>query len=125
MHKKILIVDDEKALLTVLSDMVKSLNYTVIEAQNGEEALAKWKEFAPDMILLDILMPVKNGFEVLEEIKVKQKSTVPIIILSNLSGDEDLKKGKVLGAISYITKANFSLKEIMEKINNAFENENR
>ena len=120
MKKKILIVDDDRALLTVLKDMVISLNYTVVEAHNGEEALTIYKTEHPDLVLLDILMPKKDGFEVLEDIKILHESVVPIIILSNLSGDEDLKKGSALGATDYITKSNFTLKEIMEKISKAF-----
>jgi len=121
MKKKILIVDDERALLTVLSDMVRSLNYDVIEAIDGVDALKKYAEHHPNMIILDILMPNKSGFDVLEDLKILHESPIPIIILSNLSGDEDMKRGSALGAVDYITKANFTLKEIMGKINKAFE----
>ena len=120
MKKNILIVDDESALRTVLADMVRSLNYDVIEAVDGVDALNKYAEHRPDLILLDILMPNKSGFDVLEDLKILHESPVPIIILSNLSGDEDMKRVSSLGAVDYITKANFTLKEVMEKINKAF-----
>lgn len=124
MQKKILIVDDDPALLNVLSSKVKSLNYTVIEAKDGEQALTKFKKEHPDLVLLDIVMPLKSGFEVLEEIRIKQNSKVPVIILSNLAESQDIETGKNLGAADYITKSNLTLKEIMVKINKAIEGRN-
>ena len=117
MQKKILVVEDDQALLNVLSLKLKSLNYAVIPARDGEQAIIKFKKEPPNLVLLDIAMPVKNGFEVLEEIKIKQKSKVPIIILSNLAGSQDIVTGINFGAIDYITKSNLTLKEIGSKIN--------
>jgi DNA-binding response OmpR family regulator len=117
MQKKILIVEDEKNLLNVLSEKVRSLNYTVIEAKDGEEGIRKYKSEMPDLILLDIIMPLKSGFEVLEELKIKLKSKVPVIILSNLSESQDIETAKNLGAVDYLTKSNLTLEEIMLKIN--------
>jgi DNA-binding response OmpR family regulator len=121
MQKKILIAEDDLALMDVLSTKVKSLNYTVIEAKDGAQALRKFKNETPDLILLDIVMPMKSGFEVLEEIKMKRKSKVPVIILSNLGEEEDIETGMNLGAIDFITKSNFTLKEIMSKISKVIE----
>ena len=121
MKKKILIAEDDAALLAVLRDMVLGLNYTVVEARDGEETLEKYKSERPNLVLLDILMPKKNGFEVLENIKILHESSVPIIILSNLTDNEDMRKGSALGATDYVTKSNFTLKEIVGKINKAFE----
>lgn len=118
MPKKILIAEDEPSLLTVLSKKVKSLGYTVVEAKDGVQALNQFTKEKPDLILLDVVMPIKNGFDVLEEIKMKQKSKVPVIILSNLNESQDIETGKNLGAVDYITKSNLSLREIMVKINN-------
>jgi len=122
MQKKILIVEDDPALLNVLSSKVKSLNYNVIEAKDGAKALSEFEQKSPDLVLLDIVMPLMSGFEVLEEIKIKQKSKVPVIILSNLAEPQDIETGKNLGAIDYITKSNLTLKEIMVKIHKALEN---
>lgn len=121
MPKKILIAEDEPSLLKVLSTKVKSLGYTIIEAKNGQEALDQFKKEKPDLILLDVVMPIKNGFDVLEEIKMKQKSKIPVIILSNLSESQDTETGKNLGAIDYILKSNMSLRDIMVKISSALE----
>ena len=121
MPKKILIAEDEPSLLSVLTSKVKSLDYTVIEAKDGEEALHKFAKEKPDLILLDVVMPIKNGFDVLEEIKMKQKSKVPVIILSNLNEAQDIETAKNLGAVDYITKSNLSLREINVKIHNVLE----
>jgi DNA-binding response OmpR family regulator len=118
MPKKVLIVDDEPGVLHILSSQVQKLNYTVIEAKNGDEALNKFKTERPDLVLLDVVLPVTSGFEVLEKIKIELKSKVPVIILSNLDESEDIETGKKLGAIDFINKSNLSLKEIMEKIRN-------
>jgi two-component system response regulator VicR len=117
MQKKILIVEDDPVLLKVLSTKVKDADYTVVEAKDGKQALAKFKKWHPDLVLLDIVMPLKSGFEVLEEIKIKQKSKTPVIILSNLAEDQNIDKWKKLGASDYITKSNFTLEEIIIKIN--------
>ncbi len=119
MPKKILIAEDEPSLLNVLAKKVKSLGYSVLEAKDGEQAIKIFKKEHPDLVLLDVVMPIKNGFDVLEEIKIKQKSKVPVIILSNLSESQDLETGKNLGAIDYITKSNLSLRDIIVKINKA------
>ena len=121
MPKKILIAEDEPSLLSVLSKKVKSLGYTVFEAKDGEQAINIFKKEQPDLVLLDVVMPIKNGFDVLEEIKMKQKSKVPVIILSNLSESQDLETGKNLGAVDYITKSNLSLRDITVKIHNVLE----
>jgi len=121
MQKKILIVEDDAALLKVLLQKVKSLDYAVVGAGDGAEALIKFKEESPDLVLLDVVMPIKNGFEVLEEIKVKQKSKVPVIILTNLAEYENIDRGRRLGAADYITKSDFTLKEIMLKMERAME----
>jgi len=119
MQKEILIIEDDQALLNVLASKVKSLGYGVVEARDGEQALIKFKKKLPDLVLLDIVLPLKSGFEVLEEIKIKQRSKVPVIILSNLAESQDIETGKNLGAVDYITKSNFTLKEIIVKINKA------
>ena len=121
MKNKILVVDDDPALRGVLVSKVKSLGYDVIEATNGDQAIEVFKKESPDLVLLDIVMPSKSGFEVLEEIKLKLKSKVPVIILSNLSESQDIETGKNLGAVDYITKSNITLKDIMVKISKALE----
>ena len=121
MQKKVLIVDDDPALLKVLSSKLRSLGYVVLEAGNGKQALTKFKQESLDLVLLDAVMPLMSGFEVLEEIKIKQKSKVPVIILSNLAESQDIEMGKNLGAADYITKSNLTLKEMAVKIHNTIQ----
>ncbi|MBI3443410.1 response regulator [Candidatus Woesebacteria bacterium] len=118
MAKTILIVDDEPALLKALSSKVLSLGYRVVEATNGDQAISQFKKEKPDLVLLDVVMPQKNGFEVLEELTIKMHSRVPVIILSNLEQNQDIETGKNLGAKDYIVKSNISLRDIMIKIHN-------
>jgi len=118
MAKRILIAEDEISLLDILRRRVEQLGYEVITAKDGEEALKKTLADKPDLILLDILMPKMNGFQVLEELKVKQNSPIPVVILTNLDQDDEIEKGKALGAVDYIVKTNVSLKDLMAIINN-------
>ncbi|MBU4369778.1 response regulator, partial [Patescibacteria group bacterium] len=84
----------------------------------GEEGIKKAREQNPDLILSDLVMPHRNGFETLEQIKKdKQLKNIPIIILSNLGQESDIKKIKELGAVDYLIKSDFKIKEVVEKIN--------
>jgi DNA-binding response OmpR family regulator len=92
-----------------------------VDADNGQEALGKIKEGGIDLILLDLILPDINGFEVLKQIKEsgsKAKDT-PVIILSNLGQSEDIEKGMNLGAIDFLVKAHFTPGEIIDKISQA------
>ena len=118
MQKVVLIVEDDLNLQRITKSVVESLGYQSIIAMNGEQALDKFKEKLPDLILLDIVMPLKSGFEFLEIIRIKEKSNVPVIILSNLSESQDIEKGKTLGVIDYIVKSDLTLEDIKRKIKN-------
>jgi len=89
--------------------------YDVICAQNGEEALAAMGKTSFDVILLDLMMPVLDGFGVLNGMKEK-KINVPVIITSNLSQAEDIKKTKELGAVEFLVKSNVTLNDIVETV---------
>ena len=114
---KVLLIEDDLFLSKILSSKFKKEGFLIELALDGEEGLKKIKSFMPDIILLDLIMPKKNGFEVLEEIKLNDKiKNIPVIILSNLGQDSDISKGKELGAVDYLIKANFSLKEVVAKV---------
>lgn len=120
--KKILIVEDEQVLQKTLSDALKKEGYKVLEALDGELGLNLAKKEKPDLILLDIILPKKTGFEVLEELK-KDPSTkdLSVIILTNLEEAENVEKALVLGATTYLVKMEYSLASIIEKVKKTLE----
>ena len=116
---KILIVEDDLFLANLLSLRFKKEGFEVIQAFSGVEALKKLEEIRPSIILLDIILPQKNGFEVLESIAQNpQTSNIPVIIVSNLGQESDIEKGKMLGAMDYYVKARLSIDELVAKVKN-------
>ncbi len=117
MSYKILIADDEADTLEILSKHLKDADYDVITAGDGEDALAKIKADQPDIILLDILMPKMNGFDVLRQIRANPPSEKwqPVIIISTKDEFESLVKGYDLQADYYITKP-FTLDKVSDAV---------
>lgn len=114
---KILLAEDDKFISRAYKDGLGRAGFEVIAVANGLEAMDKIKSEKPDLILLDLIMPIKTGFEVLEELKMDSElKKIPAIILSNLGQDQDVEKGKALGAIDYLIKSNLSMKEVIEKV---------
>lgn len=112
----ILLVEDDTFLIDILVQKFKSDGYSVIHAGDGETALKKVHENNPDLIFLDIILPGMNGFEVLKKLKDDDTiGNIPVAFLSNLGQKEDIEKGKRLGAVDFIVKANHSLDEIVDK----------
>jgi len=112
----ILLVEDDTFLIDILVQKFQSDGYEVIHAGDGETALEKAHENEPDLIFLDIILPGMNGFEVLKQLKDDEKiKDIPVAFLSNLGQKEDIEKGKRLGAIDFIVKANHSLEEIVDR----------
>ena len=117
MHK-ILIVDDEPNILLSLDFLMKKNGHSVFLARNGEEALASIEQNMPDLIILDIMMPDIDGYEVCKQIKANASlEHTKIIFLSAKSRQEDIDKGLAMGADQYVTKP-FSTKQIMQEIIN-------
>ncbi|PIS05346.1 MAG: response regulator [Candidatus Buchananbacteria bacterium CG10_big_fil_rev_8_21_14_0_10_42_9] len=115
-QKKILIIEDDKFLAKMLGNLLESNGYEVVYASNGREGLLKVAE-KPDLVLLDIILPDLNGFDLLESIKSeKETSKVPIVIISNLGQTEDITQGKQLGAKDYIVKSETSLDDVVLKV---------
>src|SRR3989344_3913920 len=119
-QKKILLIEDDKFLLKLYSDKLVREGYTVSMAITGEEGLGKVKQERPDLVFLDIILPQKNGFDVLREIKGDPEiKNIPVVILTNLGQESDIKTGMDLGASDYLVKTDFSitkLPEIVRKI---------
>lgn len=114
---KILLVEDNKFLSKAYQDGLLRAGFKVIIALDGVEAIEKIKGELPDLILLDLIMPLKNGFEVLEEIKKDNEfKNIPIIILSNLGQDSDINRGKELGAEDYLIKSDWSIQGVVDKV---------
>ena len=116
--KKILLVEDDPFLHKVLKQRLeKETGYTVLVATDGEDAIRQIKEHKPTLVLLDLIIPKKNGFEVLEELRgMTGAKKLPVVVLSNLGQQEDLEQVKKLGVVDYMVKADFSLSQMVEKI---------
>ena len=113
MNKKILVVDDEKSIADIVKFNLEKEGYEVYLAYDGEEAVKRVYEVLPDLILLDIMMPKKDGFQVLSEIR-KDFST-PVLMLTAKEEEVDKVLGLELGADDYITKP-FSMRELMARV---------
>lgn len=114
---KILFVDDDNFLRKVYKSELSEQGYEVILAADGEEGLEKAQISDPDLIILDMIMPQKNGFEVLMELQNNPATkNIPVLILSNLGQEDDIKKGLDLGAVDYLVKDNITLATIVEKV---------
>jgi len=114
---KILIVEDDKFLRELIVRKLSQENFDVVEAIDGEDGIKKVKETIPDLLLLDLILPGIDGFEVLSKIKEEPATaSIPVIILSNLGQREDIERGLKLGAVDYLVKAHFTPNEIIEKV---------
>ncbi len=112
---KILIIEDEKAIAKALELKLKKAGFDAKSVSNGKEGIDMLKEEKYDLILLDLVMPIMDGFATLEELK-KMKIETPVIILSNLSQEGDEKKALELGAKDFFIKSNTSLSFIVDKV---------
>ncbi|OIO46283.1 MAG: hypothetical protein AUJ31_02230 [Parcubacteria group bacterium CG1_02_39_15] len=120
MPKTILFIEDESALQKTFGEIFKQEGYEMISALDGEIGLRSAKTKKPDLILLDLILPKINGFDVLKQLKEDPDTKeIPVIVLTNLEGMQDIEKVIGLGATTYLIKANYSLVEVMEKIKKA------
>ncbi|MEN9434204.1 MAG: hypothetical protein RLZZ422_1793 [Pseudomonadota bacterium] len=121
MIRTILIADDEPNILISLEFLMKREGFRVLVAHNGQEALDQVANEAPDLILLDVMMPKKTGFDVCQELRAQEAyQHLPIIMLTAKGRDTDIAKGKALGASDYILKP-FSTKELVQKVRDIVE----
>lgn len=116
MSKRILIADDEQNIVISLEFLMKREGYEVPVAQDGAEAVDMIRAEMPDLVLLDVMMPRKTGFEVCQEVKADPAlKSVSILMLTAKGRDTEVAKGLALGADAYMTKP-FSTKELVEKV---------
>ncbi|MCP6718430.1 MAG: response regulator [Patescibacteria group bacterium] len=120
--KTILFIDDESSLQKTVGESLTQEGYKVIPALDGEIGLKLAKEKGPDLILLDLILPKAHGFEVLKKIKEDADTkNIPVIVLTNVEGIEEIDKAIELGAITYLVKSQYSLKELTEKVKKIIE----
>ena len=120
--KKILIIEDESSLQKSLGESLTQEGYKIIAALNGEIGLKMAAKEKPDLVLLDLILPKINGFDVLKTLKNNPETkSIPVIVLTNLEDMRDIERVLELGATTYLVKANYSLEEITYKIKQLFE----
>jgi DNA-binding response OmpR family regulator len=115
--KKILIVEDDGMLQKALQEFLLAEGFETLSALNGEDGIRMGKEGKPDLILLDIILPKVNGYEVLKTLKSDESTkNIPIIILTNLGSLNDVEKALEFGATTYLIKSDYKLEEVANKI---------
>lgn len=115
----ILLCEDEEFVARSYVRRLKLEGYNVIHVRNGEEGLKKLISEKPDLVILDLLMPVKSGFEFLKELQESgdnEIKKIPIIVASNLGQETDVDEAMKLGAVDFLIKSNISLKELVAKV---------
>jgi len=118
MKKNILIIEDDEFFRELIREKLLASGFNVLEAMDGEVGVEKIKEEKPDLVLLDMLLPNMDGFELLLKVKSDTKlSSIPIVILSNLGQQEDIERALKLGAVDYLVKSQFDIDQIIDKIN--------
>ncbi len=119
--QKILLVEDDPFLSSLLKNRLQKEGFEVVHARDGEEAITTLQTTPVHLVLLDIILPKRSGFEVMEEIRTDgqvklQNTELPIIVISNLGQPEDMEKGKALGAIEYFVKAKTSIDDLVGRV---------
>jgi len=114
---KILLLEDEAMLASMYKTKFEREGFEIVVAGDGEEGLEQAKAASFDVVLIDIIMPKLDGFAVLKQLRLLDAyKDVPILMLTNLGQEEDVEKGKALGATDYLVKANFTPSQVLEKI---------
>jgi CheY-like chemotaxis protein len=122
--RKILLAEDDRFLRKAAEATLRRHGFTVLAAADGEEALRLARDEAPDLILLDLIMPKLQGFEVLRVLKEDPAtSPIPVIVLSNLGQDSDIQQAIDTGAGAYLVKAHLSLEELVKRVEEALNGE--
>ncbi len=114
--KKILVIEDDPSLQKTIVAKLKASGYETLLAGDGEEAIKIFKKDQPILLLVDLILPKKSGLEVIEEIRINQHSTVPMIVISNLDQPQDLESARRLGVNEYVVKSNISLRDLVVKV---------
>ncbi|MFH1890310.1 MAG: response regulator [Candidatus Kuenenbacteria bacterium] len=122
MHKKILVIEDESAIADAMKIGLEESGYKAYVAYDGEDGLKQATEIVPDLILLDLVLPKKDGMAVLKDLRAEDKTKeIPVMILSQLSDTAKISEGVALGVVGYLVKVDYSLSEVVEKIKKVLE----
>ncbi len=114
---KVLLVEDDEMLHGMYTQKFKNQGYEVVSAYNGADGVKLAETEQPDIILLDVIMPKMDGFVALKKIrKGETTSKIPVVLLTNLGQEEDVRKGRELGANDYFIKANHTPQEVVDKV---------
>ena len=118
--RRILLAEDDRLLRKAAEATLKRKGFTVFTAEDGEEAFRVAKAELPDLVLLDLIMPKRQGFDVLRDLKgCPETARIPVIVLSNLGQDRDIQQAMELGAVAYYVKANLSLEGLVKRVEEA------
>ena len=116
-NQTVLLIEDDEFLAELYATKLNLEGYKVVLANDGEKGLKMIKEKKPDLVLLDIILPKMDGFEILTKIKADPElKSIPVILLTNLSQKDEVKRGLDLGANDYLIKAHFMPSEVVKKI---------
>ncbi|MEX2145285.1 MAG: response regulator [Candidatus Spechtbacterales bacterium] len=122
MAKKILLVEDDLTLQETLSQVLKGEGFELYQGFDGEEGFNLAVEKKPDLILLDLILPKMNGFDVLKKLKASEETkSIPVIVLTNLESAEDIQKALYGGATTYLLKASYELEDVLAKVKKTLE----
>ncbi|HEY4497971.1 MAG TPA: response regulator [Candidatus Paceibacterota bacterium] len=120
--KRILFIEDEEALRNTFREAFEHDGYAILDAADGEDGLRIAQKELPNLILLDLILPKKSGFDVLKELRSNPATrSIPVIVLTNLEGSEDIEQALAHGATTYLVKANYSLDDIVAKAKSVLE----
>lgn len=120
-NRKILIIEDDKFFRDIISKKLQKENFDVATASDGKEAFAYLESSIPNLIILDLILPGLDGYEILSILKKDKKTSgIPVIILSNLGQQEEIDRAKALGVTDFMIKINFTLEEIVGRVNQIF-----
>ena len=115
--KSILLVEDDQFLIEIYTTKFKRAGFSIGNVEDGEECLRKLKEEIPDLLLMDIVLPSLNGWEILRKIKEDEVlKNIKVVILSNLGEKDEIEKGIKLGATRYLVKAHYTPSEVVEEV---------
>jgi DNA-binding response OmpR family regulator len=126
-QKKVLIVEDDITMREIVVHKLSTSGFEVVQASDGNEAIEVWKREKPDLVLLDLMLPQMDGFQILETIR-KDKAAddkASVIVLSNLFSKEDISRAKLLGADDFMVKAYYTTEEIMTKVKEALKKKSK